>query len=785
MVWRRRHPRCGLLSTSQARRRRGAAGAAGQARIYASAALELEARDGAADFAVAREAAQAALQAGDLRAGAEYAKLMSARAQGAEERLIAAETAMLALRLSGRPADAVRLGRAAIAEAGLKTPARAGTADMIAAVLRLRLTPDTPSPRSPPLGSVAYRVLNTVGYMAFEHEAATGVVLAARTATFAPVRGTAYAAALRATLGCLSGDWAGAIRWGRAVYDRLERAEPLRAPAIQLSLQFGLGLEIDATRHYAECERLQALALEEGDLGIAAYANRDRALASMRRPITLAAHRHTLAICRALADRFEDKATGPLISALDQIAFNLAEGGEEPWRLQGEIFDSPRFEREASEEERRTALVCLLLEVMLANAFGAWETTLAIQQRMAGRLDAMRHHPVMAVWAFHTGLARFKLGLPMARWERFAVARQARVNPLAYGHRQTVLEAEGHLRQGRIAQGLAAYEVAVVAAEASGFWLDLGTVAAAAADAAGRARLSGLAERFDASAQRAWRRLGAGALLRAGGPGVAASEGAAPSATPSSRDSAPAIALSHSERASRAKTRLLAEAAHELRTPMQGIQGLLDLAADDPARLDVARVRHAFAGLRSVVDDLTDFGAVEAERLSIVDTTFSPLRLAETEIALATAEAAARGRSIRLVTEGDVQTPVVGDASRVAQIARNLLSNALRYGEGEIVLTLTGQGDRLELEVSDRGPGLSQADLTRLFQPFARGDASGRAEGSGLGLALSRRLAERMGGGLTLDGAAEPVAPVDPHRRRMVRQVPVEIAQAADFSRLA
>ncbi len=713
-------------------------GAAALARRFAAAAMTLEDASHRTTYAAVREAGLAAVQDGDLAAGQDLAALMDARADTDAQRLEAAETAVFAARLSGDHAKAFQIGRAAVSRFGLFAPEKASLPGILAALVALRFTPDTPPQVRPRQGAAAHRLLNTVGSIAFERNPAIAVVMGARSAIHPALRGGPFASALRCMLACLTGDWAAASRWGETTFGRLESEDPLRAAAMQLALQFGLGLTIDASRQMQEAMRLQALALAEGDLGVAAYANRDRALASMRMPITLAAHRRVLAECKANAARFQDQATEPLIDALTQMAVNLSEGGPEPWRLAGEVFDSPAFEQTCGPDLERVAMACMTFEVLLANAYGAWETTLSVWTRMGPRFEGLKHHPVTAIWAFHCGLARARLGMPIRRWERFVVDRCARFSPVSYAHRALALKAEDQLRKGQVGAAMQTYEAAVVAAARSGFPMEHGVVACAARHAALQAGRLDLEDRFLAAEQAAWRTLGAAAML-------GETDAAAPVAA-SVEEGGSSVAA---DRASRAKTRLLAGAAHELRTPMQGIQGLLDLAADDPAGLDVERLREAFGSLSAVVDDLTELGAVEAERVAIVDAGFTPLRLAQTELQLATPDAARRGRALRLEADGDVASGALGDVGRLAQILRNLLTNALRYGDGETVLRVVATDTELAFEVLDHGPGLTAADQTRLFQPFVRGDAADRSEGTGLGLSLSRRLARRMGGDLT------------------------------------
>jgi len=95
----------------------------------------------------------------------------------------------------------------------------------------------------------------------------------------------------------------------------------------------------------------------------------------------------------------------------------------------------------------------------------------------------------------------------------------------------------------------------------------------------------------------------------------------------------------------------------------------------------------------------------------------------------------------------------VGDASLVAGILDNLINNAVIYSDPPVVISLTASlaGGQVELRVSDRGPGVAEADRSRIFDRFARGAGSERVAGTGLGLYVSRECARRMGGDLTLE----------------------------------
>jgi signal transduction histidine kinase len=123
---------------------------------------------------------------------------------------------------------------------------------------------------------------------------------------------------------------------------------------------------------------------------------------------------------------------------------------------------------------------------------------------------------------------------------------------------------------------------------------------------------------------------------------------------------------------------------------------------------------------------------------------------------------------VSLTVEVAEDARVHGDRARLAQVIDNLLSNALKYGEGKPVRIDVGRrGDRVELSVSDQGPGIAPRDLQRIFQRFERAVASRSITGLGLGLHISRQIAERHGG--TLDVESEPGAGA-----RFTLRLPVE-----------
>jgi CheY-like chemotaxis protein len=198
-----------------------------------------------------------------------------------------------------------------------------------------------------------------------------------------------------------------------------------------------------------------------------------------------------------------------------------------------------------------------------------------------------------------------------------------------------------------------------------------------------------------------------------------------------------------------------------LRTPLNAILGFAQLMEFDALTPDQAEsVAHILSGgrhLLGLINEVLDIARIESGRL--------PLSLEAVEVREAMQEAAelmqplARARNIRLTTvyPSDPHCAVMVDRQRVKQILLNLLANAIKYNREHGTVTFTSEvvEDRLvRIDVRDTGPGISPVRLERLFTPFDRlgAEASG-VEGTGLGLALSLRLAEVMGGRLAVQSA--------------------------------
>ena len=210
------------------------------------------------------------------------------------------------------------------------------------------------------------------------------------------------------------------------------------------------------------------------------------------------------------------------------------------------------------------------------------------------------------------------------------------------------------------------------------------------------------------------------------------------------------------ERASRAKSEFLSRMSHELRTPLNAVLGFAQLLELDDLGQDsmesLAQIKRAGAHLLDLVNEVLDISRIEVGRMSL---SLEPLDLAElvTE-SVSLLRPMAEQRPVELVIEEEALagTWLRGDRQRVKQILLNLVSNAVKYNRRGGTVTVTADRTApgtVAITVRDTGVGIQPGDLARLFTPFERlGAEGGAVEGTGLGLALSRGLAELMGGSL-------------------------------------
>ncbi len=202
---------------------------------------------------------------------------------------------------------------------------------------------------------------------------------------------------------------------------------------------------------------------------------------------------------------------------------------------------------------------------------------------------------------------------------------------------------------------------------------------------------------------------------------------------------------------------------HEIRTLLNGVIGLtieLESMPVPAEALQVIRMIHSSSeALLRVISDVLDFSKLDSRKLDLEVAPFDLHRCLRESVGLFRASAAEKG--LRLICELAPELPVwvAGDGTRLRQVVLNLVSNALKFtSSGEVVVTagVAGQQEtsrRITIEVHDTGIGIARNELPRLFSSFTQADASisRRYGGTGLGLVISKRLVELMGGSITVE----------------------------------
>ena len=223
-----------------------------------------------------------------------------------------------------------------------------------------------------------------------------------------------------------------------------------------------------------------------------------------------------------------------------------------------------------------------------------------------------------------------------------------------------------------------------------------------------------------------------------------------------------AASKDQAEAANRAKSAFLANMSHELRTPLNGIMGMSNLAlkkATDPKQIDyITKSLKATDHLIHVINDVLDLSKVEADKLTLEEKSFSLRDILADFTSIMKPMADTKGLKIRLSVDDDIPNTLCGDAFRLKQIMLNLGSNAVKFtSSGDIVIdvklkTRTTNQVSIAIDVTDSGIGIPEDVLPRLFNPFMQADDSTTRKygGSGLGLALSRRIANVMGGDISV-----------------------------------
>ncbi|MBP6898610.1 MAG: PAS-domain containing protein [Burkholderiaceae bacterium] len=217
-------------------------------------------------------------------------------------------------------------------------------------------------------------------------------------------------------------------------------------------------------------------------------------------------------------------------------------------------------------------------------------------------------------------------------------------------------------------------------------------------------------------------------------------------------------AKAQAEAANEAKSRFLATMSHEMRTPLNGVLGMVGLMLDSP--LDATQRRRARLVQRSgqallaLINDILDLSRIEAGRMRLEQAVFQPAEVVQEVVTLLATRAQPRGLALALHLPDGAPPPLLGDAGRLQQVLFNLLGNALKFTERGRIDVRLGHAPasdgrvQLTLEVSDTGIGIAAQDLPQLFERFTQADSSTarRFGGSGLGLAIVHEIVALMQG---------------------------------------
>lgn len=733
------------LGAAAARRR----GERQNAHDFSQAAFDLASRRAGADHDILVEAALSAIEQGRHDTALRSIALMQDAAQERSERAKADELLVYAKRMSGDLDGALIAAHRGLARMNIKAPRAAFTLNSALAIARAVMSSPEEALDHPALSASQIaqeapmmRATHALAALLFERSPLYAASFLARSVSPRLASTTAAGAAAYAVICSNLGLYHRGAAWARVSDARQSPEQPLRAAAMLYATNTGPRLLRGRANLAARRATLINLALEHGELSVALYTMRDRIQDALLSATPLSEIAAMADDALELAMHLQDPGIRTALAALRQTIDNLINTGSP--KLDGRFYASDEGNSlELAAANTRRSMV--IYEAILAASFGDYARVTSLHEQHKVLFGGVLRIEQSSTWIFVTTLSLLRCERKPSQRYLGALRTFSNVNPENHLHRQLLIHAEQTRTRGSNGEAMEFYKQAVNAA--GGAWLERVIICRAAAEGARMLSDADAAACLEAQALEACKELGASALARS-----FQEPDFKPDATQTRLIDAEA-AYAAVQRANVSRSRLLAAVSHELRTPLQGLRGIVELGD-----FDKPENRSALAGaveqLTLAIDELTDLATSES---GVINSVPGPLDVCQVLEDVAILARSTLGHGRKLSVTSSLSAPTLdGDAKRVRQVLNNLVVNAAKHGAGDIMLSAKGclaGADRWQIHftVRDEGAALPDATWTRLFEPFERGALSNGTGGLGLGLPISRRIAETLGGELVAE----------------------------------